>query len=182
VSHSLRRAREIRRVKSIATPRKPIKKEAYEIEAPPLEKRFLPSFEEQYEAELEARAMPLSQIGRSATILERVVYRALYELGYHPPDLDFQSSQAGGRLEWGFGRQVADFAIWSLGIIIECQGEYWHQYGEQQQRDMEREVKLRLVERTPPWIVLFLEEAVIRDAVRLQDWLLHHVVHARVAA
>jgi len=182
MASGLRRARAVRRVKLIRPPRQPIKQERYEIEAPPLEKRFLPSFAEQYEAELEARAMPLAQIGKAATILERVVYRALYELGYRPPDLDFQSSQAGGRLEWGFGRQVADFAIWSLGIIIECQGEYWHQYGEQQQRDMEREVKLRLVERTPPWIVLFLEEAVIRDAVRLQDWLLHHVVHARVAA
>lgn len=176
--HSLRQARQVRRVKSIRPPRQPVERGRYEIEQPPLQQRFLPGFQEQYEAELEARAMPMGQMPGISTILERVVYKALYNLGYRPPDLDFQSSQSGGRLGWGFGRQVADFAIWSLGIIIEVQGEFWHQYGDQEQRDIEREVKLRLVERTPPWTVYFLEESVIRDAMRLHEWLLQRVVHA----
>lgn len=168
----------MRRVKSIRPPRQPIEREEYELEPLKVEKRFLPSFEEQYEAELEARAMPPDKMPQAATILERVVYKALWERGYRPPDLDFQSSMAGGRLEWGFGRQVADFAIHSLGIIIECQGTYWHQFGEQHQRDLEREVRLRLVPRPVPWLVYFLEEPVIRDRYRLELWLNEHVVHA----
>ncbi len=176
--HSLRRQRQPRRVKSIRAPRQPLERERIELEPLEVSKRFLPSFEEQYEAELEARAMPPDQMPGAATILERVVYKALWDLGYRPPDMDFQSSMLGGRLDWGFGRQVADFAIHSLGIVIEVQGQFWHQYGDQEQRDMEREVRLRLVPRQVPWLVYFLEEPVIRDRYRLHQWLLEHVIHA----
>jgi len=181
VPHSLRRTRPIRRIKSIRPPRQPIERERYELERPPLEKRFTPSYREEREAEFQARAMPLDQMpGGVATILERVVFKALWDLGFRPPDLDFQSSMLGGRLDWGFGRQVADFVIHSLGIVIEVQGEYWHYYfGDQELRDLEREVQLRLVPRDPPWIVLFLEEDVIRDPERLWQWLLDNVIHLR---
>ena len=120
------------------------------------------------EAELETRAVPLAEV--FGTILERIVYKALRRL--HIP-FDFQSSVSGGRMEWGFGRQVADFWLWTLNLVIEVQGTYWHTAREQTGKDKARELALAAQGKR----MLTLWEDTIRNQTLLERWLQDHVIH-----
>jgi hypothetical protein len=88
------------------------------------------------------------------------------------------SSLAGGRAGWMFGRQVADFALWQQAIVIECQGAYWHSQREQKYRDLTRELVLG----AKGWTVLYLNEDVIENEQRLDVWLDRNVVFGKVGS
>ena len=179
---TLRTLRKRREITNIPAARKPIKESAYELSRPSLGRDMDPAFSTLAAQDLESRAMPADKMQGASTILERVVYKALYDLGYRPPDLDFQSSMLGARYSYQFGRQVADFAIHSLGIVIEVQGEYWHEDAEQANQDAERELQLRAVPRNPPWRVFYLEEWVVSNRDQLEAWMRDHIVFAGMRA
>jgi len=178
----LRKLRQRREITNIPAARKPIKESAYELSKPSLGRDMDPAFSTLAQQDLESRAMPADKMPGASTILERVVYKSLHELGYRPPDLDFQSSMMGARYSYQFGRQVADFAIHSLGIVIEVQGEYWHEDAEQANRDAERVLQLRTVPRVPPWRVFYLDEWVVSNRYELEAWMRSHIVFAGMRA
>ncbi len=161
------------RVKSLGAPRQPIKARSLQAGARPvLTPHWIMGIPEQMQLEIERRATPEAQMpGGRATILERLVYPVLVRyLGTGA--VDFYSSLNGGRIEFGFGRQVADFVIEHLRIIVEAQGEFWHFQRGQMARDLDRKMILESL----GWTVLFLEEDVIMDPMRLDDWVLTNVV------
>lgn len=174
----LRKLRQVRDVTNIRAASRPIKRKDYALPQKGFKREIDPAFETLAAQELESRAMPAESMPGASTILERVVYKALHDLGYRPPDLDFQSSMMGARYGYQFGRQIADIVIHSLGVIIEIQGQYWHDDADQKNRDAERELQLRAVRRYPPWRVFYLDEWVIRNRFDLDQWLLDHVVFA----
>jgi very-short-patch-repair endonuclease len=126
------------------------------------------SFQQQQEMEWELRS---ASVGVEATDLERAVYRALQR---RQIPFDFRSSMSGGRPGYQFGRQVADFVLWQLGIIIEVHGAYWHDPVGQADRDTTRDLVLQ----AEGWRVLYLPERIVRNALELERWLNEHVTYA----
>lgn len=87
---------------------------------------------------LERRAVSRSQV--RGTLPERIMFKELMRFGFMPgADFDFQSSQAGGRLE--LGGIVADFMFENLKLIIQVQGPY-HERFLQASRDAEQKQTL----------------------------------------
>ncbi len=160
-----------RRVKSLRAPRRGVSPRAVRQDTLPQPNLLAISESTQEAAARESRAVPLSRV--YGTILERIVYKALADKGIQA---DFQSSLVGGRAGWQFGRQVADFVLWRQGIVIECQGTYWHAKAEQHWRDIVRELVLA----GEGWTTLYLEEDTILDPMRLNDWLDRNVVYGAV--
>ncbi len=169
----IREIRRARQIKSIRAPRSPIKQVGLRSARPPaLRTRFIPSIKVQQVAELESRAVPVTEV--MGTILERIVYKALLQ---KKVIFEFHSSMAGGVPGFQFGRQVADFVLYTQNTIIEVQGAYWHSPIEQYYRDADR----NLILSAKGWTVLYLWEDDVVDPVRLNDWLDRHITSAELS-
>jgi hypothetical protein len=113
---------------------------------------------------LEARATPKEQL--YGTLPERIVYKYLTHsmklvAGI---DFDFQSSQAGGRME--LGGLVADFLFEIMRIVIQVQGPthatYLRAAKDEEQKGILESMGYRVFD---------IEEVVVYSEPRLEDWM-----------
>ena len=113
---------------------------------------------------LEARAVSKSQV--YGTLPERIVYKYLtHNLKLvSGADFDFQSSQAGGRIE--LGGLVADFLFENMRMVIQVQGPT-HQTYLRGKKDEEQ----RMILADMGYRVFDVEEPTIYDESRLEDWM-----------
>lgn len=113
---------------------------------------------------LEARAVSKKQV--PGTLPERIMYMALIRVLHMTPDIDFdfQSSQQGGRLE--FGGIVADFVIFESKTIINPLGPTHTQFlrskKDEEQKGILEEMGYR---------VLIIWEDQVYDQFYLESWL-----------
>lgn len=116
------------------------------------------------ETALEKRAIPMNILRGS--LPERIVYKALVDLLHFTPDVDFdfQSSQAGGRLE--LGGLVADFLFPNLRIVLQVQGPTHNQFlrhrKDEEQSDILAEMGYRVFE---------LDDDLIYNEHRFENWI-----------
>ncbi len=109
----------------------------------------------------EKRAVPDTYVRGS--LGERIVFKSLMTFGFVPDlDFDFQSSQSGGRME--FGGIVADFLFEMLRVILQVQSDF-HTFPLQAKRDEEQLMILTDM----GYAVYYLEDAVIKNEFRLEN-------------
>lgn len=115
----------------------------------------------------EKRAMP--KIYLMGSLPERIVYMELIKRGYSAGiDFDFQSSQAGGRIE--LGGMVVDFLFEYRRIALRVQGPT-HETHIRQAKDREQESILVSM----GFAVLDLPVDTIMNSMLLEEWFRQHL-------
>ena len=111
--------------------------------------------------------------GIEGSIPEMLVHRELTRRGLHDgTDFDFQSSQAGGRLD--LGGAVVDFLFEPRRLCLRVQGIHWHQPFDRMGHGVnDEEQRLMLIGRG--YDVKDLWEDTIMDPDLLDDWMRRNI-------